>query len=65
MEALPTVKVPFLMQCDVPALPALSTEALSPDVDLCRFSASVLVEIEPREATRASHRLPSPSVKPN
>ena len=46
-----TVKVPIPIECDVkvPARPAMPTEALSPGVDLDRFSASVLAEIEVRE----------------
>lgn len=45
------VKVPVPVECrvDVPARPAMPTEALSPGVDLDRFSASALAEIELRE----------------
>jgi hypothetical protein len=46
-----TVKVPVPVECEVevPARPAMPTEALSPGVDLDRFSASALAEIELRE----------------
>ena len=46
-----TVKVPIPVECrvDVPARPAMPTEALSPGVDLDRFSASAMAEIELRE----------------
>lgn len=46
-----TVKVPVPVECrvEVPARPAMPTEALSPGVDLDRFGASVLAEIELRE----------------
>ncbi|MNY11864.1 hypothetical protein D3C86_1449140 [compost metagenome] len=46
-----TVKVPVPVECrvDVPARPAMPTEALSPSVDLDRFSASAMAEIELRE----------------
>ncbi len=45
------VKVPIPVECrvDVPARPAMPTEALSPGVDLDRFSASAMAEIELRE----------------
>ncbi|WP_329604090.1 hypothetical protein [Variovorax paradoxus] len=45
------MKVPIPAECsvEVPARPAMSTEALSPGVDLDRFSASALAEIELRE----------------
>jgi len=45
------VKVPVPVECEVevPARPAMPTEALSPGVDLDRFSASALAEIELRE----------------
>lgn len=46
-----TVKVPVPVECgvEVPARPAMPTEALSAGVDLDRFSASALAEIELRE----------------
>lgn len=46
-----TVKVPVPVECrvEVPARPAMPTEALSPGVNLDRFSASALAEIELRE----------------
>lgn len=46
-----TVKVPIPVECrvEVPARPAMPTEALAPGVDLDRFSASALAEIELRE----------------
>lgn len=46
-----TVKVPIPVECDVvvPARPAMPTEALAPGVDLDRFSASAMAEIELRE----------------
>ena len=46
-----TVKVPIPVECraDMPARPAMPTEALAPGVDLDRFSASALAEIELRE----------------
>lgn len=46
-----TVKVPIPVECrvDMPARPAMPTEALSPGVDLDRFSASAMAEIELRE----------------
>ena len=46
-----TVKVPVPVECsvEVPARPAMPTEALAPGVDLDRFSASALAEIELRE----------------
>ena len=46
-----TVKVPVPVECrvEVPARPAMPTESLSPGVDLDRFSASALAEIELRE----------------
>jgi hypothetical protein len=46
-----TVKVPVPVECrvEVPARPAMPTELLSPGVDLDRFSASALAEIELRE----------------
>ncbi|MGF6348967.1 hypothetical protein QF040_003680 [Variovorax sp. W2I14] len=46
-----TVKVPVPVECRVetPARPAMPTESLSPGVDLDRFSASALAEIELRE----------------
>jgi hypothetical protein len=46
-----TVKVPVPVECrvEVPARPAMPTESLSPSVDLDRFSASALAEIELRE----------------
>jgi hypothetical protein len=45
------VKVPVPVECrvEVPARPAMPTEALSTGVDLDRFSASALAEIELRE----------------
>lgn len=45
------IKVPVPVQCRVetPARPAMPTEALAPGIDLDRFSASVLAEIELRE----------------
>ena len=45
------VKVPVPVECrvDTPARPAMPTEALAPGVDLDRFSASALAEIELRE----------------
>lgn len=46
-----TVKVPIPVECRVavPARPAMPTEALAPGVDLDRFSASAMAEIELRE----------------
>ncbi len=46
-----TVKVPVPVECrmEMPARPAMPTEALLPGVDLDRFSASALAEIELRE----------------
>lgn len=46
-----TVKVPIPVECrvNVPARPAMPTEALGPGVDLDRFSASAMAEIELRE----------------
>ncbi|MET3915984.1 hypothetical protein ABID97_002766 [Variovorax sp. OAS795] len=51
MFPVQTVMVPIPVACnvDVPARPAMPTEALSPGVDLDRFSASALAEIELRE----------------
>jgi hypothetical protein len=48
---LQTVQVPVPVECRVvvPARPAMPTEALTPGVDLDRFSASALAEIELRE----------------
>ncbi len=48
---LRAVNVPVPVECrvDVPARPAMPTEALSPGVDLDRFSAAALAEIELRE----------------
>lgn len=45
------VKVPIPIACDieVPARPAMPTELLAPGVNLDRFSASALAEIEIRE----------------
>lgn len=45
------VKVPLPVECrvEVPARPAMPTEALAPGVDLDRFSASALAELELRE----------------
>lgn len=45
------VKVPVPVECrvEMPARPAMPTEALEPGVDLDRFSASALAEIELRE----------------
>lgn len=45
------MKVPVPVECrvEVPARPAMPTESLSPSVDLDRFSASALAEIELRE----------------
>lgn len=44
------VKVPVPVECriDMPARPAMPTEALAPGVDLDRFSAAALAEIELR-----------------
>jgi len=46
-----TVKVPVPVECEVevPARPAMPTETLSAGVNLDRFSASALAEIELRE----------------
>nr|WP_093123221.1 hypothetical protein [Variovorax sp. OK605] len=46
-----TVKVPLPVECgaEMPARPAMPTEALAPGVDLDSFSASALAEIELRE----------------
>ncbi len=46
-----TVKVPIPVPCDAaePARPAMPTEALSPGVDLDRFAAAAMAEIELRE----------------
>ncbi|MDP9918375.1 hypothetical protein J2W24_004032 [Variovorax boronicumulans] len=46
-----TVKVPIPVECrvEVPARPAMPTEALAPGVDLDRFSASAMAEIALRE----------------
>ena len=51
MAPIQTVKVAVPVECsvEVPARPAMPTEALSPGVDLDRFSASALAEIELRE----------------
>ena len=51
VSPIQTVKVPIPLECsvEVPARPAMPTEALSPGVDLDRFSASALAEIELRE----------------
>lgn len=48
---LQTVKVPVPVECrvEVPARPAMPTEALSPGLDLDRFTVSALAEIELRE----------------
>ncbi|WP_339092221.1 hypothetical protein [Variovorax paradoxus] len=45
------VKVPIPVECriETPARPAMPTEALAAGVDLDRFSASALAEIELRE----------------
>lgn len=45
------VKVPIPVACDAaePARPAMPTEALSPGVDLDRFAAAAMAEIELRE----------------
>ncbi|CAA2107076.1 hypothetical protein VVAX_04055 [Variovorax paradoxus] len=52
------VKVPVPVECrvEVPARPAMPTEALSPGVDLDRFSASALAEIELREGYESELR---------
>lgn len=46
-----TVKVPIPVACNAaePARPAMPTEALSAGVDLDRFAAAALAEIELRE----------------
>lgn len=46
-----TVKVPIPVECavEVPARPAMPTEVLAPGVDVDRFIASALAEIELRE----------------
>lgn len=46
------VRVPIPVECrvEVPIRPAMPTEALAPGVDLDRFSASALAELELREA---------------
>lgn len=46
-----TTKVPVPVECrvEVPARPAMPTEALAPGADLDRFSASAMAEIELRE----------------
>lgn len=51
MAPLQTVKVPVPVECDVqvPARPAMPTEGLSPGVDVDRFSAFAMAEIELRE----------------
>jgi hypothetical protein len=51
MAPLQTVQVPVPVECRVvvPARPAMPTEALTPGVDLDRFSASALAEIGLRE----------------
>lgn len=51
VASLQTVKVPIPVECrvDVPVRPAMPTEALAPGIDLDRFSASALAEIELRE----------------
>jgi hypothetical protein len=51
MTPIQTVKVPVPVECrvEVPARPAMPTESLSPGVNLDRFSASALAEIELRE----------------
>jgi hypothetical protein len=48
---LQAVKVPVPVECRVeaPARPSMPTEGLAPGVDLDRFSASALAEIELRE----------------
>lgn len=45
------VRVPVPVECDaeVPARPAMPTEALAPGVDMDRFSAAAMAEIELRE----------------
>ncbi|MDM0007206.1 hypothetical protein QTI51_17280 [Variovorax sp. J22G73] len=52
------VKVPVPVECrvDTPARPAMPTEALAPGVDLDRFSASALAEIELREGYESELR---------
>ena len=48
---LQTVKVPIPIECRVerPVRPAMPTEALVPGVDLDRFAAAAMAEIELRE----------------
>lgn len=45
------IKVPIPVECRVqtPARPAMPTEALAPGVELDRFAASAMAEIEIRE----------------
>jgi len=49
--SLQLVKVPVPIECsvEVPARPAMPTEALRPGVDVDQFAASVLAELEIRE----------------
>lgn len=53
------VKVPIPVECRVetPVRPAMPTEALAPGVDLDRFSASALAEIELREGYEIELRI--------
>lgn len=46
-----TLRVPIPVECrvQVPARPAMPTEALAPGVDLDRFAAAAMAEIELRE----------------
>jgi hypothetical protein len=48
---LQQVKTPIPVECRVqrPARPAMPTEALAPSVDLDRFAAAAMAEIELRE----------------
>lgn len=48
---LQSVKTPIPVECRVqrPTRPAMPTEALAPGVDLDRFSAAAMAEIELRE----------------
>lgn len=49
--SMQVVKVPAPVECRVqmPARPAMPTDALAPDVDLDRFVAAAVAEIELRE----------------
>jgi hypothetical protein len=54
-----TLKVPIPVECraEMPARPAMPTETLAPGVDLDRFAASALAEIEIREGYEGELRV--------